>query len=169
MDFKVDKEKLLDSKGKPLTQSLFLELGYNTEFAIYTLKSRDCMYKGKNYPSLKHLYLQHEDPLEFSFANEYLLDLEHWERICRNKQIAPYIERWRYELELKLRSDAIKSILDMSAEDKGFQAAKYIADKGWDRKAGRPSKKEQEIKDMVRDKGWDEYEKDSNRMLKVVD
>jgi len=41
MDFQVNKKDLVDVKGRPLTQSLFLEVGYDPEVAIYTLKDYD--------------------------------------------------------------------------------------------------------------------------------
>ena len=47
----IDKSKLVDTNGKPLTQSLFLEIGYN-DFALFTLKEQDYDYNGKLYPSL---------------------------------------------------------------------------------------------------------------------
>lgn len=37
----IDKKNFLDNRGRPLTQSLFLEVGYNTEYAYYTLKDFD--------------------------------------------------------------------------------------------------------------------------------
>ena len=49
--FSVDKSRLKDSGGSPLTQSLFLEIGYNTDYAIYTLKSDDYTYNGVLYPT----------------------------------------------------------------------------------------------------------------------
>ena len=58
---KIDKATLRDTKGRPLTQSLFLELGYNTQYAVYTLKDEDYNYEGKLYPSLKRLYLEMEE------------------------------------------------------------------------------------------------------------
>src|SRR5574337_902614 len=82
----VDKKKMLDGGGKPLTQSLFLEIGY-TEQSIYTLKEEDYMYEGKLYPSLKRLYLEMEDLTEYEFANTYLLGWKHWKRLCENKLI----------------------------------------------------------------------------------
>ena len=55
MKFKPTRDQLT-SKCKPLTQSLFLELGY-TKFALYTLKDDDHVYKGKTYLSIKDLQL----------------------------------------------------------------------------------------------------------------
>ena len=38
---KVDKTKLKDSMGRPMTQALFLEIGYETDKAVFTLKDED--------------------------------------------------------------------------------------------------------------------------------
>ena len=62
---------LPSSDGRPITQSLFLEIGY-TEHAVYTLKDDDYEYNGKVYPSLKKAYLELEDTTEYDFANQYL-------------------------------------------------------------------------------------------------
>ena len=125
----MDRKKLQDSRGRPLTQSLFLEIGYKTEFAVYTLDDVDKIYKGKTYPSLKRLYLEAEDPVEYTFACEHLLGWKHWQRLCNNKITGAHIDEWREELELKMRSQAIQEIVEISTTEKGFQAAKFIAKK----------------------------------------
>lgn len=136
---KIDKARLKDSQGRPLTQSLFLEVGYNTTYAVYTLKDDHFEYEGKLYPSLKRLYLELEDVVEYDFATKYLLGWNHWKRIQENKLFKDHVESWRDELELKLRSQAVRDILDMTADEKSFQAAKWIADKGWQKlERGRP-------------------------------
>lgn len=137
----IDKSKFKDSGGRPITQSLFLEIGYS-DSAFYTLKDEDCEYKGKTLPSLKRLYLEHEDPVEYDFASTYLLGWSHWQRLCNNKQLRKHIDEWRDELELKLRSAGVKALIEAALdEDGGFQAQKYLADKGWDKAgAGRPKK-----------------------------
>lgn len=145
----IDKASLKSTNGIPLTQSLFLEIGY-TEYSVFTLKDDDYEYKGKVYPSLKKLYLEMEDVGEYLFACEYLLGWEHWQRLCSNKQISKEIEKWRYELELKLRSKAIIEIRNRSKTEKGINASKWLAEKGWDkRQAGRPSKEEVERETKV--------------------
>lgn len=140
----MDKTLLKSTNGIPLTQSLFLEIGY-TDYAVFTLKDDDYEYKGKVYPSLKKRYLEMEDVGEYLFACEYLLGWDHWQRLCENKQTAAHIDKWRYELELKLRSQAILAIKAKAKFEKGINAAKWLAEKGWDkRKAGRPSKEDVE-------------------------
>ena len=141
----IDRDKLRDSMGRPLTQGLFLEITYDTRFAVYTLKDEDFFYEGKLYPSLKRLYLECEDPGEYEFANKYLANWDAWERICNNKLFSKRIEQWRRELEIKLRSKGIKQM--MAKADTSPMAAKWLADRGWVQKEpGRPSKAEIEAK-----------------------
>lgn len=138
----IDKSQLKTSNGIPLTQGLFLEIGYK-EYAVFTTKDEDYEYNGRIYPSLKRLYLEMEDVGEYEFATTYLLGWNHWQRLCSNKEVAKHVDEWRYELELKLRSKAIKSILKKTNVEQGINAAKWIAEKGWDkRKAGRPTKED---------------------------
>lgn len=141
----INKEKLQDTLGRPLTQSLFLELQYS-EYAVYTLKEDDYVYKNVLYPSLKKLYLKEEDPTEYAFATKHLLGWQHWKRLCENKAIAKHIEEWREELELKLRCQAIRDMQNLCASESGnYSAAKFLADRGWEKRgAGRPSKADKE-------------------------
>lgn len=166
----IDKSKFKDGRGNPLTQGLFLEIGYNTEFAIYTLKEEDHEYNGKLYPSLKQLYLKCEDPTEYDFARMHLLSWSHWKRLNENKVLRKYFDEWREELEYKLRSQAVRDIISMSAsESGGFQAAKWIADRGWDKRAaGRPTKNEKEREDNINERLNEDFKADIIR-LKAVD
>lgn len=165
-DFTPDKSLMVDINQRPCTQALFLELGYDVRWAMYTLKELDYTYKGKVYPSLKRLFLAMDDPTEYEFATKYLLSWNHWKRITENKQLAPYVAEWRDELELKLRSRAIRDIQALCESENGnYQAAKFLADKGWDkRQAGRPSKAEREKQAAIAEHIKDEFESDVARM-----
>lgn len=147
-----------DSRGRPLTQGLFLEIGYNTDFAVYTLKDVDFEYEGKTYPSLKRLYMEMSDPVEYNFATTHLGSWEQWQRISNNKILKKYIDPWRKELELKLRSEAVAEVIKFSKTDKGFQAAKWLADKGFDKRAGRPSKEEIEAEKRFQSHMRDDFD-----------
>jgi hypothetical protein len=165
MDRLIEKDKLRDVRGRPLTQSLFLEFGYNTDYAVYTLREEVYEYKGKLYISLKKLYLEHEDPTEYDFAATHLLNWNQWKRICKNKLFMPYHLEWQEELELKLRSQAVMNIQELATGDKGFQAAKWLANKGWDvRGAGRPTNEEVEKRNNIKDKMDAQYEDDIQRL-----
>lgn len=162
----VDKSKMLANNGVPITQSLFLEIGYS-DFAIYTLKDQDYEYKGKLYPSIKRLYLECEDTTEYEFATTYFLGWAHWQRIASNVALQSHVETWRAELELKLRARAARTMISLANEG-SYQATKWLVDKGWEEKrAGRPSKAEREA-ESKRQKAFEaSFEEDYTR-LRVV-
>lgn len=162
----IDKSRLLDTMGRPLTQGLFLEIGYNTQYAVFTLEDEDKTYKDTQYPSLKKLYLQSADPTEYQFAKKYLLGWKHWRRLNDNVILRKHFDDWREELEVAMRSEAILSIIDMTTSDQGnFQAARWLADRGWDKRGvGRPSKKEIEREKRIEDKIGSELTADVLRM-----
>lgn len=156
---------MVDSIGKFRTQSLFLELGYGDE-AIYTFKDKDHELNGKKYFSLKRLYLETEDPTEYEFAITYLVNWKHWQRLCENKLIRRYIDEWRDELEVKLRSRGVKNAM-YAAQEGNYQAAKWLADRGWStRGAGRPTKAEIDREKKIQAGIADEYEADVIRLIK---
>lgn len=138
---KIDKDKFKDSRGRYIVQGLFLEDSYDADMAVFTFDGEDKLYKGKTYLSLKRLFLEHGDPKEYSFARKYLYDWNHWQRLCKNKVVGRHIEEWRKELELSLVSEGVSALIDLALNEKSYQAAKYLADRGWEKdKVGRPSK-----------------------------
>lgn len=158
-----NRNDFLDSQGRPITQSLFLENGY-TSAAIYTLKDVDYEYKGKLYPSLKKLYLLEEDPTEYIFATKYLLGWKHWQRLYENKLLTKHIDEWRFELEMKLRSRAVQELM-AQARKGNAGASKWLADRGWaQRGAGRPSKTEIEREKKIQTNVLEEYSQDVLRL-----
>jgi hypothetical protein len=161
---KIDKTKFKDVGGRPLTQSLFLEVNY-TPNATYTLKDYDHEWEGHVYPSLKRLYLEFEDPTEYDFANTYLLGWQHWQRLVENKLTRKHIDEWREELEYKLKARAVK-LMVQSAESGNYQAAKWLADRGWTtRAAGRPTKAEVDGERAAQAKIVQEYGADVHRLF----
>lgn len=167
MDIPYTKSQLKDTMGRPLTQSLFLEFGYNTDYALFTLNDEDKTYQDKTYFSLKRLYLDVGDPSEYQFARQCLLNWRHWKRITENKLFIPYLEEWREELEVQLRSEGIISVMEQS--ENNFQAAKWLADKGWDKKGvGRPSKADKARENSIKDKLGEGLNADVIRMERFV-
>lgn len=160
----LNRDTMLDAGGKFITQSLFLELGYS-ELAVYTLKEVDHIWNNRTYPSLKRLYLEIEDPTEYEFANTHLCGWRHWQRMCENKVIRKHIDEWREELEVKLRSQAIRDAIQ-EAKKGHFQAAKWVADRGWStRGAGRPSKADIEQEKRIQSHINNEYGGDVLRLF----
>lgn len=137
--------KFKDTIGRFLTQSLFIELEFKKNTALYSLGEEDRTIKGITYPSLKRLYLELEDPTEYEFAITYFYSWPHWLRICQNIKLATFIDEWRAELEIKLRSRGIKKMIATagSSTKDAVTASKWLSDRGWTkRKAGAPSKDE---------------------------
>lgn len=161
----IDKSKMYDSQGRAYTQSLFLEIKYDENVAIYTLKNDDYIFKGKKFYSLKKLYLEECDPTEYLFVEKYLTSWDHWLKICDNMALNKHITDWRKELEYKLKSLAAKKMIDQ-AKQGNFQAAKWLSDKGWAEKvAGRPSKLDIENKIATDRRVISEYGDDIARLL----
>lgn len=165
-DWLPDKSKFKDSIGKYITQSLFLENGYDEDKAVYTLKDQDWEYKGRTYKSLRLLYLQEMDVTEYEFANKYLWGWDHWQRIVNNQLMTETIAGWRDELEVKLRAQGIRAILLNSIDS--FAAAKWIADGKWEVKRGRPSKAELARERKIRENAVKEAESDSDRIVHLL-
>lgn len=142
-EFKPDKSRYKDEKGRYIVQGLFLEIQYDTRLSVFTLDGEDKTYKGVVYPSLKRLYLECGDPKEYAFATKYLYDWDHWQRITRNALLKVHVDKWREELELSLISEGVSALIDLALNEKSYQAAKYLAERGWDKKVrGRPSQDE---------------------------
>lgn len=166
----IDKKLMKDEKGRYLTQGLFFELTANPQKAIFTLdgvdKSCDNNRAVRPLLSLKRLYLEMEDPHEYEFATTYLFDWTHWQKLLANKVIRRHIDLWREELEIKIRSQGFQKLLDKT-EEGDFQAIKYLADKGWDKRAGRPSNAERQREERILDRIDDSFEADLVRLRSV--
>lgn len=164
-DWEVDKSLFVDDSNKPRTQSLFLEFNYS-DMAVYSLKDDHYTFKGKIYPSIKKLYLEMADPTEYNFATTYLLGWKHWNRIQGNKVLRMHIEEWREELDMKLRYMAHREMIMLVEQEGGnYSAAKWLADRGWDKRAaGRPSKAEKERDRKISERISEEFEADVVRL-----
>lgn len=131
-----------NSNGVRRLSSLFFEMCRDAEErknAIYTLKNKD----HKGLPSLYLLYMQCEDPYEYTFVMKHLCDWEHWQLLCEKEWFKPYVERWRKELELSIKAKALAQLINESTKPtrEGLSAAKFLLEKGWVEKPakGRPS------------------------------
>lgn len=120
----INHELLRTPQGVYKTRSLFFELALERTSVVYTLKSQD----HEGYPSLNRLYLEMEDPTEYQFAKTYLANWDHWLKLSESDFFIPYLEQWRTELELKLKSKAYHSIAKIAnSETKdSFSANKYL-------------------------------------------
>lgn len=144
--------KFTNANGVRKISGLFRENGRcieDRDNAIYTLKNYDY----KHHLSLYRLYMEENDPKEYNFATKYLYDFEHWAMLCEREWFKPHVERWRTELELKIKSQALAHLIKAASEPtrEGLSAARFLLEKGWvqtDKPTkGRPTK--QQISDSA--------------------
>lgn len=129
-----------NSLGRLLTRGLFWETAPDERvYAIYTITDKDkhilCNdpVGVKTYPSLYRLYMECADPTEYEFAKAHLAGWQHWLMISNSSWFKEYADIWREELEIRIRSQAVRQI-ELEARTGGkntFQASKYLADAGW--------------------------------------
>lgn len=169
--------KFKTDQGVFLTKSLFFEMvSYSDKpYCVYTLKNED---HPQGYPSLRRLYLEEADPTEYTFATKHLDGWDHWKRLLECEWFKPYVESWREELELKLKSQAYKRMM-AEAEDNlsknKLAANKFIIetvrrvqrneDLGEKNTKGRPDKASVDKKAFDIAKEQFELDKDAERLL----
>ena len=140
--------KFKTAQGRRLTKGMFYETVLaDKSTVLYTLKEQD----HEGFPSLKRLYLECGDPTEYKFATAYLDSWSHWVELCKCTWFQEYLELWRAELELKVKSKALYLISEEASNDLSkskFAANKFLIEGGWKPREtsssgrGRPSKKD---------------------------
>lgn len=137
--------KFRSSINSRLLKALFYEtVNADKSTVIYTLKDED----HEGFPSLYRLYMETSDSTEYDFAVRYLDGWEHWEMLCKCNWFKPYVSRWRRELEVKLRSQALKAIKDVAdtREHKdSLSANRFLLEKGWVKKQEKGRPKQEDI------------------------
>ena len=158
-----------NEKGVHYTVALFYDLGFRADIAKYVVGDKDKTYGDKTYPSLKRLYLEMEDPTEYQFATTYLDGWRHWKKLLGSPQVRKHIEEWREELELKLMSKGLQSVIEQATTDEkvSFQAAKFLADKGWIGADNR-TKRAKDKKKVQQAQITDEFQDDIDRMSNLL-
>ena len=134
-----------NSNGVLLLKEMFFEHAISKANVLFTLKDRDHTVAGKTYPSLYRLYMEENDPTEYLFAMKHLDGWAHWVSLSSSSFFREYVLRWREELELRFRAEALYNISVMAKAGgrEAFQASKYLVDGNYLPKKntkGRPSK-----------------------------
>ena len=156
-----------DHDGRYKTYSLFIEYPKDSCTPFFTLKDQDMIVNDVTYPSLKKLYFtyDHVPGYEYDFAMETLGSWDHWVKLV-GSGLKSHFADWRTELEIRNKARALRAIIKTTKEGgaAGANAAKYIAEKGYAAKRGRPSKEEVE-RELVIAAGVDkELENDLERV-----
>lgn len=177
----VNMEKLSykDDVGRYRTQSLFWELRHGVDTVkyppVFTTKDDDIERDGVEYKSMKKIYMSydHIPGYEYEFAIDVLGSWDHWNKLANDTipELKKMIQGWRDELDVRLKALGLKALIHASRDNdaKGVQASKYLVEKGYIQKRGRPSKEEMERELKVSTKAKKELNDDLERIgLKVV-
>jgi hypothetical protein len=138
------KNPFKNTMGTRYLKGLFYETTLQDKSSVvYTLKDQDHL----GYVSLYRLYTEADDPTEYKFATQHLDGWEHWEALCQCSWFKPYLDRWRRELETRLRARAlleIRAVANDPDHPSSYHANKYLLDGSWkptgESKRGRPTK-----------------------------
>lgn len=162
--------KYKNSNGALLSQALFYETNVREEdkaSVLYTMKSDDYL----GYPSIKRLYLECDDPTEYTFAIKYFDSWKHWKMVRDATFFKETYEEMREELLLRIKSRAVASLRKAINDPKNVvQVSKYLIDGGYIDKEdtrGRPSK--QRIKEEANKifKDMEDVDNDYNRIVVI--
>ena len=140
-DWEANKARMCDSTGRKLTVGLFEELTDNPATAVFKLSA------------WRDVYVRVADPTDYRAAMELLGNWDHWLALCASRPFMAHLEQWRKEVEVKLRSEAIKELVGQSKGAKGTMAAKWLAENGWaprDMRKKKDRNEEQEVQGRVR-------------------
>lgn len=128
------RSKVVDASGRNVVLGLFKEFKRpDVKFEpIYTI------------PQVKEMFLEARDPSEYAAAMTIVGDWDHWLMLRNHPNLKGLVDKWHEELQVKLRSEAIRDMVRHSKAQGGTAAAKWLADKGYidmDKKpVGRPKK-----------------------------
>jgi hypothetical protein len=130
------KSAFLTEVNKVRTKSLFYETSYgDMTWVLFTLKEDDIEAHGRNLLSLRKLYMSlvPNDPTEYEFAQTVFSSWNIWETIAKSPLLRKDVAEWRREVEIKIKSQAIRSIAEemKSGGRSSFGAAKLLLEKGW--------------------------------------
>ena len=152
-DYERYKPALCDSTGKKLTAGLFEELADPATAAKPVFKLSDW----------RKTYVEIADPTDYQAAMVLIGNWEHWLALMKCPGFVEELEKWKEEVDTKLKSEAVSELIKQSKTDKGTAAARWLAEHGYvDKKRGRPAKKKEEAGDDSK-----RLREDANR-LKVV-
>lgn len=141
------------------TQGLFIDMetvdrSANMSSVFCITDARPLHYKTYNGMArydMRQLYLACGDITEVVFVDKFLYDYSQWEKICKNSVLGPFVEKWRKEQRLSVKSSMFNVLLDDALDPTSktkTSSAKYLLEKYYD-----PNTKnaKQKLKDKEKD------------------
>lgn len=132
-DYAANKSKLVDpSTGRRLTAALFKETSVTPHLpVVFSLEE------------WRKVYVDIADPTEYRSAMALIGDWDHWKMIVENQSVKPFIELWRDEVAVKLKSEAFASLRKLSHTKDSAAKTIYLGEGG--AKRGRPLKEKKPV------------------------
>lgn len=131
-DWAANKALVTDTTGRRLTLGLFKELSDNPA-APFSLED------------WRQVYVEVSDPTDYKAAMVLIGQWEHWTMLTECKAFAEHLEKWRNEVNTKLRSEAFDNLRKQARDPKGTAAARFLAEQGEGPKKRGPKKKEAQV------------------------
>jgi hypothetical protein len=123
-DWAANKALVTDSTGRRMTVGLFKELSDNPA-APFSIED------------WHREYVRQSDPTDYAAAMTLIGQWEHWTMLLDCKPFMEHLEKWREEVAVKVRSEAVAELKKQSKTDKGTAAAKWLAEQGVVKTKGR--------------------------------
>jgi hypothetical protein len=166
---------MISTNGRRILRSLFLEtvtaavVELGVSRPLFTLKDKNVEKDGQIYWSMKNLYFSydHVPGYEYQFAKDVFNDWDHWCLLADSSEhVQSHVKAWREEMTIKLQAKALESLFKTALFEgsKGTPAARYLADRGWEVKRGRPSKDEVEREKKIAAGVSEEVQRDIERL-----
>jgi hypothetical protein len=174
------------SNGHLLTVPLFYERAKmfqkDISLSLFSIEGRtkENPVNGLPLVNAKDTYVSLRDPTGYKWAKLYLESYDHFDRLMGAMWFKELKTEWDREIEMALRSEALDTISSLSKDSEApegtrLSAAKYLAEKGWEKRhkqvasKGRPTNASvtREAKKLAQEA--EREDKDMHRLgLKVV-
>lgn len=117
------------------------------------------------------VFVGSDDPTEYAAALELVGSWEEWKFLKASwPGFNKFLQAWKDELEIKLRSEAIRNMCAQAKSEKGTAAAKWIAEGRYNPSVvGRPTKSKIEREIKIQAGIVEEVEDDIERVMESLD
>lgn len=159
MDYEANKDKFISSDGKRMILGLFEETVVPGTKFTPPFKLSDW----------RKVYVDCADPTEYLAAMQLVGDWGHWELVRNYPKLKPIFDSWQKEVEIRLRSEALRELMKHSKKEGGTAAAKWIAEGGYTKRDMR-KKEDKQLETTIKKEVSNQVAADAVRLgLKVVE
>lgn len=150
---KLPKSKFLGPSGFR-TSSLFRDhptKSYDPEYAEFYISKEKST---SEYIALKEVYMAIGDVTEYEFAIKVFGSFRHWKQLTKLAWVKDHVAEWREELAIKLKSQAVRGIVELVDEEwvketTKLQGLKWLAQSEFAEKTTQTKQKKAEKQDRI--------------------